>query len=170
MAVLSMVYEPAEVLRRTASPVIAFDDALKQLVDDMFDTMYANNGCGLAAPQIGISLALTVIDMSGKGNQKWVLANPQIVDKRGEHELEAGCLSVPGVFAKVKRFSWVKVRAQDVDGKYFDVIGEEMFSECLQHEIDHLQGKLFIDHLSPLKRKMLSEKSRKTRKKKATKK
>ena len=164
MTVLAMVYEPAEVLRQPAKPVTVFDESLQTLIDDMFETMYANHGCGLAAPQIGVSLSLSVIDMSGSGKEKIVLINPDIVDKRGEHTLEAGCLSVPGVFAKVKRFSWVKVRAQDAKGQYFEVIGEEMLGECLQHEIDHLKGMLFIDHLSSLKRKMLAEKSRKARK------
>lgn len=166
MPVLPMVYEPADVLRQSARPVIDFGQSLQTLIADMFETMYANQGCGLAAPQVGVSLALSVIDMSGTGKEKLILINPKIIDQRGEHELEAGCLSVPGAFAKVKRFSWVKVHAQDSTGKYFEVVGEEMFGECLQHEIDHLRGTLFTDHLSPLKRKMLAEKSRKARKRK----
>ena len=166
MAILPLVYEPEKILREQVKPVVIFDNTLQQLVNNMFETMYANNGCGLAAPQIGRSLALTVIDMSRKSDQKLVLANPEIIGQRGEHLLEAGCLSVPGVYAKIKRYAWVKVKAQDVKGAFFEVIGEGMLGECLQHEIDHLNGVLFIDRISRLKKKLLVEKSRKFRHKK----
>ena len=168
MSVMPLVYAPAVVLNNKGRKVEKFDSELQSLVNDMFDTMYHNAGCGLAAPQVGVSLALSVIDMSGKGADRIVLANPEIIDQRGEpgeDMREAGCLSIPGIFVKVKRYSWVKVRAQDASGKYFEVVGEGMLAECLQHEIDHLQGKLIIDYFSPLKYKMLMEKSKKVRKK-----
>ena len=169
MAVLPMIYEPTQVLCQISQLVTQFDDALHILISDMFDTMYANYGCGLAAPQIGQLLAISVINMSGDisthAKESIVLVNPQIIDKRGEQKLEAGCLSVPGAYGKVKRYEWVKVRAQDSKGRYFEITGDKMLGECLQHEIDHLSGTLFIDYLSPLKRKILIEKSRKFRKK-----
>ena len=168
MSVMPLVYAPAAVLNNESRKVEKFDNELQDLIDDMFDTMYHHSGCGLAAPQVGISLALSVIDMSGNGADKIVLANPHIIDQRGEPGediQEAGCLSIPGIFVRVKRHSWVKVRAQDASGKYFEITGEGMLAECLQHEIDHLRGKLIIDHFSPLKYKMLMEKSKKVRKK-----
>ncbi|MCY4329594.1 MAG: peptide deformylase [Endozoicomonadaceae bacterium] len=164
MAILPLVYEPAAVLKKVAEPVVDFNDELQVLINDMFDTMYANNGCGLAAPQIGKSLSLSVIDTKGKGLEKIVIINPVIIETRGEHEMEAGCLSIPGSYAIIKRPAWVKVKAQDATGKFFEIEGEGLLGECLQHEIDHLNGKLFVDYLSSLKRKILTEKSRKIRK------
>ncbi|MCL6269917.1 peptide deformylase [Sansalvadorimonas sp. 2012CJ34-2] len=165
MAIRPMVYEPDPVLRTEAKPVTDFGEDFQVLVDDMFETMYANQGCGLAAPQIGISLTLSVIDVSADKSGQFVIVNPEIIETRGTHEMTAGCLSVPGSYGKVKRAAWVKVRALDRHGKPFEVEGEGVLSECLQHEIDHLRGKLFIDHLQPLKKKMLQTKSRKFRKK-----
>ena len=165
MATRPMVYEPDPVLRTPAKPVTDFGEAFQTLVDDMFDTMYANQGCGLAAPQIGVSLTVSVIDLSHDQSEQFVIVNPEIVEQKGSHEMAAGCLSVPGAFGTVSRAAWVRVKALDRHGKPFEVTGEGLKAECLQHEIDHLNGKLFIDHLQPVKKKMLRDKSRKFRKK-----
>ena len=165
MAVRPMVYEPDSVLRERAEPVTDFGEAFQVLVEDMFETMYANNGCGLAAPQIGISLQVSVIDVSETPANPFVIVNPEIIERQGEHKMDAGCLSVPGAFAAVKRSAWVKVKALDRHGNPFEVEGDGLKAECLQHEIDHLNGLLFIDHLQPVKRKMVQGKSRKFRRK-----
>ena len=161
-----MVYEPDPVLRQAAKPVTDFGEEFQTLINDMFDTMYANDGCGLAAPQIGISLTVSVIDLSRDQSEPFVIVNPEIVERRGSHEMSAGCLSVPGAYGKVERSAWVRVKALDRYGNPFEVEGEGLKAECLQHEIDHLHGRLFIDHLQPVKQRMLKEKSRKFRKKK----
>ncbi|WP_281648927.1 peptide deformylase [Parendozoicomonas sp. Alg238-R29] len=165
MAIRPMVYEPDPVLRTRAQEVDDFGDEFQVLVDDMFETMYANKGCGLAAPQIGISLRASVIDLSEQSQNPFVIVNPKIIERRGEHKMDAGCLSVPGAYAAVLRSQWVKVQALDRLGKPFEVEGDGLLAECLQHEIDHLDGLLFIDHLQPLKKKMVQGKSRKFRKK-----
>ncbi|MTI15582.1 peptide deformylase [Sansalvadorimonas verongulae] len=162
MAIRFMVYEPDPVLRTRAQSVNDFGAEFQTLVDDMFETMYANNGCGLAAPQIGVSLRVSVIDLA---QNPFVIVNPDIVEREGQQKMDAGCLSVPGAYASVLRSQWVKVRAQDRYGTLFNVEGRGLLAECLQHEIDHLDGKLFIDHLQPLKKKMVQGKSRKFRKK-----
>ncbi len=154
--------DPAPVLRQGTQPVTEFDDALQQLIDDMLETMYAVNGVGLAAPQIGNTLRLAVMDVSMERNEPVVLVNPEVVESRGRQLMAAGCLSVPGAYDKVERAEWVKVKAQDRHGNWFEIEGEGLRSECLQHEIDHLDGTLFLDHLSPLKQRRLREKMKKT--------
>ena len=143
-----------EVLERPAAPVTQFDGSLKKLVTDMFETMYAANGVGLAAPQIGISLKLCVIDVScGKDpNAKLLLVNPEIIATEGEQVEEEGCLSLPDFRAKTPRPSRATVRAQDLSGTEFTLAGEGLLARAFCHEADHLGGKLFISHLSRLKR------------------
>jgi peptide deformylase len=148
---------PHPVLAQKGEPVAEFTPELAQLVDEMFDTMYASEGIGLAAPQIGIAKQITVIDVSFKERpeDKLVLVNPVVVSAVGSQVEEEGCLSLPDIREKVRRAEKVKVRAQNVKGEFFDVEGEELLARCLLHEIDHLNGILFIDHLSRLKREMV---------------
>lgn len=124
----------------------------------MFDTMYDARGVGLAAPQIGVSLRLSVIDIVGDKKEQIVIVNPEIVSSHGEKEFEEGCLSVPGAYDTVVRAEKVTVKALDRFGKPFEITGEGLLAECLQHEIDHMNGKLFVDMLSPLKRMMARRK------------
>ncbi len=161
MALLKVVFYPHPVLAKNAEPVTEFNDELKKLVQDMIETMYEENGVGLAAPQVAISKRLAVIDISEERNKPFVIINPEFLEKHGEEMMEAGCLSVPHTYDKVPRATRVKVRAQDETGKFFEMEGEGLLAHCLQHEIDHLNGKLYIDYLSPLKRKMLIKKMEK---------
>lgn len=161
MALLKVVFHPHPVLAKVAGPVTQFDDLLNQLVQDMYETMYAENGVGLAAPQVAISKQIAVIDVSDERNQPFVIINPEIIEKHGEELMEAGCLSVPHTYDKVPRATKIKVRAQDQTGKFFEIEGEGLLAHCLQHEIDHLNGKLYIDYLSPLKRQLLIKKMKK---------
>lgn len=166
MALLKLVYysqHPA--LHRLAAPVSVFDEALKTLVQDMYETMYHENGVGLAAPQVGIGKQIATIDVSEERNQPFVIINPEIIERTGEEMMEAGCLSVPGTYDKVPRATYVKVRAQDVNGDFFEIEGTGLLGHCLQHEIDHLHGKLYIDYLSALKKRMMLKKMEKFLKK-----
>lgn len=169
MAIRKILYLPDERLRKVAKPVETFDDQLQTLIDDMFDTMYDARGVGLAAPQIGVSLRLSVIDVIGDKTKQIVIINPEIISSEGEKEFEEGCLSVPGAYDKVIRAAKVKVKALDRTGKPFEISGDGLLGECLQHEIDHLNGKLFIDLLSPLKRVMARRKLDKFKRQKARK-
>lgn len=157
---------PDPVLQKPAEPITVFDAKLRQLVDDMFASMYDAQGIGLAAPQIGISQRLTVIDVSFQKNpeDKIVLINPEIVEKSGKQVEEEGCLSLPEIRDRVVRAAQVKVRAQDADGKPVEVEGTELLARALQHEIDHLDGILFIFRLSRLKRDLQLRKIRKLQK------
>ncbi len=157
---------PDPVLGREGDRVKDFGPELAEFVADMFESMYAAQGIGLAAPQIGVSRQITVIDVSFRKNpdDKLVLINPEIVEREGEQYEEEGCLSLPEIREKVRRSAWVKVRAQDVNGVWFEVEGEELLSRALQHEIDHLHGTLFIDRLSRLKRDLLGRRIRKLQK------
>ena len=157
---------PDPILQQPAEPVTVFDAELRKLVDDMFASMYDAQGIGLAAPQIGISKRLTVIDVSFQKNpkQKLVLINPEIVDRKGKQVEEEGCLSLPEIRDRVVRAAEVKVRAQDADGNPVEVEGKELLSRALQHEIDHLDGILFIFRLSRLKRDLQLRKIRKLQK------
>ena len=157
---------PEPVLMQKAAKVTEFNEDLKQLVEEMFESMYAAQGIGLAAPQIAISKRLTVIDVSFKKDpeEKIVLINPEIIVREGKQVEEEGCLSLPEIREKVQRAAWVKVRAQDVKGKTFEVEGEELLARALQHEIDHLNGILFIDHLSRLKRDLVQRRIKKLQK------
>jgi peptide deformylase len=161
-----IVKYPDPVLQKPAEPVSEFDDELRSLVDDMFESMYAAQGIGLAAPQIGVSKRLTVIDLSFKKNpeEKIVLINPEIIHKEGKQNEEEGCLSLPEIRERVSRAEKVRVRAQDVEGKWFEMDGDELLARAFQHEIDHLDGVLFIFRVSALKRDLLLRKIRKMQK------
>ncbi len=158
MAVRKILYLPDPRLRLVAKPVVDFDEQLQVLIDDMFDTMYSVRGVGLAAPQIGVSLRLSVIDVIGDKTQQIVIINPEIISAEGEQQFEEGCLSVPGAYDTVVRAERVTVKALDRTGTPFELTGDGLLGECLQHEIDHLNGKLFIDLLSPLKRNVARRK------------
>lgn len=158
MAIHKILYLPDPRLREIAQQVVTFDNQLNTLIEDMFDTMYDARGVGLAAPQIGVSLRLSVIDVVGDKKNQIVIINPELVTAEGEKEFDEGCLSVPGAYDKVTRAEKVKVIALDRQGKPFEIRAEGLLAECLQHEIDHLNGKLFIDMLSPLKKAMARKK------------
>jgi peptide deformylase len=151
------------VLERPAEPVTAFDDELKTLVKDMFESMYAAHGVGLAAPQIGLSKRLAVIDITFKEDPdaKLVLVNPEIIRTEGKMSQSEGCLSIPDFREPVSRAKKVTVRAQDVNGKWFEKTGEELLARAFLHETDHLNGKLYISHISALKRDLMKRKIRK---------
>ena len=157
---------PDPVLERPAEPVTVFDKDLRQLVDDMFASMYDAQGIGLAAPQIGISKRITVIDVSFQKDpkQKIVLVNPEIVERKGKQLEEEGCLTLPEIRDRVARAAEVKVRAQDAEGNPIELEGTELLSRAFQHEIDHLDGILFIFRLSRLKRDLQLRKIRKLQK------
>jgi len=158
VAILKIVYLPDPCLRQIAKPVETFDSALQTLIDDMFDTMYHARGVGLAAPQVGISKRLSVIDTEGDKQNQLVIINPEIIRAEGEQEYHEGCLSVPGSYDKVIRAEKVTVKALDRHGEPFEITADGLLGECLQHEIDHLNGKLYIDLLSPLKRNLARRK------------
>jgi peptide deformylase len=164
---LSKIHEvvkwPDPVLAKRGETVTVFDAKLKKLTEEMFESMYAAQGIGLAAPQIAISQRITVIDVSFKKNpeEKIVLINPEIIELEGKQVEEEGCLSLPEIREKVQRAEWVKVRAQDVNGEWFEIEGTELLARAMQHEIDHLDGVLFIDRLSRLKRDLVIRKIKK---------
>ncbi|QMV18003.1 peptide deformylase [Granulicella sp. 5B5] len=161
-----VVKYPDPVLMKKGELVTEFNAELAQFVEEMFDSMYAAQGIGLAAPQIAVSKQITVIDISFNENpeDKLVLINPVIIEREGTLYEEEGCLSLPDINEKVKRSGWVKVRAQNVKGEFFEVEGEELLARALQHEIDHLHGVLFIDHLSRLKRDLIIRRIKKLQK------
>ena len=152
-----VVKYPDPVLVQKGEPVTEFTSELAQFVDEMFDSMYAAQGIGLAAPQIAVSKQITVIDISFKERHedKIVLINPEVIDRRGKQYEDEGCLSLPEIYEKVQRDEWVKVRAQNVKGEFFEVEGDGLLARALLHEIDHLHGILFIDRLSRLKRDLV---------------
>lgn len=152
MAIRKIIYLPDPRLRQNSQPVTTFDDELQILIDDMFDTMYNARGVGLAAPQIGINLRLSVVDVIGDKTQQLVLINPEIIHTEGEVTYQEGCLSVPGAYDEVVRADSVTIKALDRHGQPFEMTANGLLGECFQHEIDHLNGKLFIDLLSPLRR------------------
>lgn len=158
MALRKILYLPDPRLRLVSKPVVTFDKALHALIEDMFETMYHARGVGLAAPQIGVNKRLSVVDVSGEKTEQLVLINPEIIHSEGSVEFEEGCLSVPGAYDTVIRANKVLVRALDRHGKEFEMSAEGLLAECFQHEIDHLNGKLFVDLLSPLKRAMARRK------------
>ena len=161
-----IVKYPEPVLERKAEPVTEFDDELRQLVDDMFESMYAAKGIGLAAPQIGVSKRLTVIDLSfqERPEDKIVLINPEIIVREGKQYEEEGCLSLPDIREKVSRAAKVTVRAQNAKGEWFEIDGEELLARAFQHEIDHLDGILFFRRVSALKRDLILRRIRKLQK------
>ena len=154
---------PDPVLQRPSESVTQFDQGLRTLVDDMFESMYDAHGIGLAAPQIGVPRRLTVLDLSFQKNpeEKIVLINPELIMRQGKQVEEEGCLSLPDIREKVSRASKVKIRAQDLDGNWFEREGEDLLARAFQHEIDHLDGILFIFRISALKRDFALRKIRK---------
>ncbi len=160
---LKIVKYPEPVLSQPGEPVTEFNDELRRFVADLFETTYAAKGIGLAAPQVGVSKRVTVIDLScGKDpEQKLVLINPEIIAREGKQYEEEGCLSFPEIHDKVQRAFKVTVRAQDEYGKWFEMDGEELLARAFQHEIDHLDGVLFIFRMSSLKRDMILRRIRK---------
>jgi len=164
MALLQILEFPDPRLRTRAQPVAQVDAALRTLVDDMFETMYAAPGIGLAATQVNVAKRVLVIDLSEKHDQPLVLINPEVLDRTGVEETEEGCLSVPGYFDKVQRAEKIRVRALDRDGEQIEFEAEGLLAVCIQHEIDHLDGKLFVDYLSELKRTRIRKKLEKERK------
>ena len=164
MARLQILAWPDPRLRARAQPVTQVDAALRSLIDDMFETMYAAPGIGLAATQVNVAKRVLVIDLSEKHDQKLALINPEILERSGVEETEEGCLSVPGYFDKVTRAEKIRVRALDRDGKQIEFEAEGLLAVCIQHEIDHLDGKLFVDYLSELKRTRIRKKREKERK------
>jgi peptide deformylase len=164
MAQLEILEFPDPRLRKVAKPVAVVDDAIGELVDDMMETMYSARGIGLAATQVNVHRRLLVLDVSEKQDQPRVYINPEILETEGTETCEEGCLSVPGIYAEVDRAERVLVRAQGRDGQTFEEWLDGMHAICLQHEIDHLDGKLFVDYLSPLKRRMVQKKLQKQRK------
>jgi peptide deformylase len=157
---------PDPVLAKPGAPVTVFDDNLRKLVNEMFESMYAAQGIGLAAPQISISQRITVIDTSFRKDpkDKLVLINPEVVETSGKQTEEEGCLSLPDIREKVQRAAKVKVKAQNEHGEWFEVDGEELLARALLHEIDHLNGVLFIDRISRLKRELVLRKIKKLQK------
>jgi peptide deformylase len=167
MALLPILEYPDPRLRARALPVTQFDEALGKLVDDMLQTMYAAPGIGLAATQVNVPQRVLVIDISEERNQPLVFVNPEIVAREGVAMTEEGCLSVPGVFDDIERAAKVRVRSHDRHGEVFELDLEGSLAVCLQHEMDHLDGKLFVDYLSDLKRERIRKKLEKDRKERA---
>lgn len=161
MALLTILEYPDPRLKKVASTVTAFTPEIAKLVRDMAETMYAAPGVGLAATQVDVHKRVIVIDVSESKDDLLVLVNPEIVAAEGEAECEEGCLSVPGFYDKVTRAARVTVRAQDARGETFERTAEGLLAVCIQHEMDHLLGKVFVDYLSPLKRARLAAKQRK---------
>lgn len=158
MALLPILHFPDERLRLRARPVARVDEAIRTLVDNMFETMYAAPGIGLAANQVNVQKRVVVLDVSEEKNEPRVFINPEIVARDGVEEREEGCLSVPGIYEKVRRAERVRVRALDRDGQTFETEADGLLAVCIQHEIDHLDGKLFVDYLSSLKRQRIRKK------------
>jgi len=158
--------EDSDVLTTECDPVDEIDDETRQLVGDLAETMYDAPGIGLAAPQVGVTERVTVIDVSDPeqpGGELHELINPEILDREGEITTEEGCLSFPGLYGEVERSEWVRVRATDRDGEEYELEGEGMLAVAFQHEIDHLDGVLFLERMSPLKRRMARKEYKKIR-------
>ncbi|GFO71646.1 peptide deformylase [Bathymodiolus japonicus methanotrophic gill symbiont] len=164
MGILSILEFPDPRLRTVAEPVKVVDKAIKSLVDDMLETMYEAHGVGLAATQVDQHKRIIVIDTSEDKNNPLCLINPEIIEQTGEEESDEGCLSVPGIFELVKRAEEIKVKALDQQGKPFELQTGGLLAVCIQHEMDHLQGKLFVDYLSSLKRQRIKKKMNKLHK------
>lgn len=158
MAKREILHFPDSRLRNVAGPVEKVDDEIRQLVDDMFETMYDAPGIGLAAIQINVPQRVIVIDISEDKSEPLCLINPRILEKEGEESMDEGCLSVPEIYETVTRAEKIRVRALDRDGKSFEMDADGLLAVCIQHEIDHLDGKLFVDYLSNLKRQRIRKK------------
>jgi len=158
MAILDILHFPDARLRNVAKPVAQVDDSVRKLIDDMLETMYEAPGIGLAAIQVNEPRRVIVVDISEERNAPLALVNPEILEKHGEEQMEEGCLSVPGVYEPVQRAERIRVRALDREGKPFELDLDGLLAVCIQHEIDHLDGKLFVDYLSSLKRQRIRKK------------
>jgi len=159
--ILDILKYPDKRLRTIAKPVVSVDETIRQQVKDMFETMYEAPGIGLAATQVNFHQRIIVIDISDQCNEPICLINPEVIEKSGEIQWEEGCLSVPDYYENVIRANDIKVQALNQHGKTFELEASEMLSVCIQHEIDHLNGILFVDHLSKLKQKRLKKKTEK---------
>ncbi|OQS41958.1 peptide deformylase [Chromobacterium haemolyticum] len=164
MALLNILHYPDERLHTVAKPVEVFDEALQTQIDNMFETMYEAKGIGLAATQVDFHHRLVVMDISEERNERRVFINPEILSKDGETVYEEGCLSVPGIYDKVTRAERVKVRALGRDGKPFELEADGLLAICIQHEIDHLDGKVFVEYLSQMKQTRIKTKLKKREK------
>ncbi len=164
MSILSILEFPDKRLRTKAAVVETVDDSIRKLVDDMLETMYEAKGVGLAATQVNVHKRVIVIDVSEDKDEPLYLINPEIIEKDGVEESEEGCLSVPGFYEKVTRAEHIKIRALDKEGQSYEMEAKDLLAVCIQHEIDHLDGKLFVDYLSPLKRKRIKDKLEKIHK------
>ncbi len=162
MAIRQVLHYPDPRLRQHAAPEDRFDEALRQLVEDLFETMYASQGIGLAASQVNVHRRVVVIDVSADQTDPICLINPEIVRREGLEEREEGCLSVPSVYEIVERAERITVHAQDVSGREFSRTADGLLAVCIQHEVDHLEGRLFIDYLSRLKRDRIQKKLEKS--------
>ncbi len=164
MSILTILEFPDDRLRKKAAAVKTVDDKTKKLIDDMLETMYDAKGVGLAATQVNVQQRVIVIDLSEEKNAPLCLINPEIIEKDGVKESEEGCLSVPGFFEKVKRGEHIRVKALNRAGQAFEFEANDLLAVCVQHEIDHLEGKLFVDYLSSLKRQRIKTKLQKIHK------
>ncbi len=158
MAVLPVLHFPDERLRTKAKPVAEVTPEIQRIVDDMLETMYAEEGIGLAATQVNIHQRIIVIDVSEERDRHYVIINPEVLEKSGETGIEEGCLSIPESRGFVPRAEKIKNRALDRDGKAYEIEADDLLAICIQHEMDHLEGKLFVDYLSPLKRQRIRQK------------
>jgi peptide deformylase len=167
MAMLTILEFPDPRLRTRAQPVERVDEALQRLLDDMFETMYAAPGIGLAATQVDVHRRFMVIDTSEEKDSPLVFINPEILEKQGSQTYQEGCLSVPGIYADVDRADRIRVRALDRNGEAFEMWADGLLAVCIQHEMDHLDGKVFVDYLSPFKREQVRKRLAKAAKEKA---
>jgi len=163
MSLLNILHFPDPLLRQKAAPVARVDDETRRIIDDMFETMYQAPGIGLAAVQVNILQRIVVIDVSEEKDQPLCLINPELLAAEGTEKTEEGCLSVPGIYEPVERAERIRVRALDRQGQPFELEADGLLAVCIQHEIDHLDGKLFVDHLSALKRNRIRKKLEKQR-------
>ena len=168
MALLEILEYPDSRLRTVATPVAEVNDEIRQLVSDMFETMYMAPGIGLAASQVDFHQRVIVIDISEDQSEPLCFINPEILEATGVLSRDEGCLSVPDVYESVERAEHIRVRALDRDGKEFELEADELLAVCIQHEMDHLDGKLFVDYISPLKRQRLKKKLSKAKKREAS--
>ena len=163
MALLEILHYPDKRLRTVAEPVEVVDDAIKKIIDDMFETMYDAPGIGLAATQVDVHKRVIVMDLSPEKDEPRCFINPEIIETDGVEQTEEGCLSVPDIYETVERSERIKVKALDRDGKEFELEADGLLAVCIQHEMDHLMGQLFVDYLSPLKQQRVRKKLQKAR-------
>lgn len=161
MAILPVLRFPDERLRKVAKPVTAFTPELQTIIDNMIETMYEHNGIGLAATQVNVHEQIIVIDVTEDHSNVYVIINPEVISQEGETGIEEGCLSIPDCRGFVPRAEKIKIKALDRNGNPYQIDADELLAICIQHEMDHLKGKLFVDYLSPLKRQRIEQKMKK---------